>query len=136
MIKRENIQKYTNLIKIESAESIKSVTPTFFSVRPDAAFSKNLTKDERRDLIIMREDHREKLRTYRERTEALKQLNVYILITVDRSNLLYLKEQNTIFRKLSALKKRLAPTNRIRKLEVVRKYRDLQRAPKNQQLDH
>jgi Na+-transporting methylmalonyl-CoA/oxaloacetate decarboxylase gamma subunit len=75
------------------------------------------------------------MRRYRERIDVLKNLNIFILTSVDRFNLIYLKNQKTIHQKLSILKKRLASTNRIRRLEIVRKYKNLQRALKHQQMN-
>ncbi len=137
MIRRDDVQKYVNLITVEPTESVKPPTFTFFTVKPEAAKSDDLSTGQQRDLAILRKDHKETLRTYRERTEALKNLNLFILTSVDRSNLLYLRDQITVFQKLLALKKRLAFTNRIRELEVIRKYKDLQQVPKrdSRQLD-
>ncbi len=75
------------------------------------------------------------MRKYKERIDALKNLNIFILTSVDRFNLIYLRNQKTIHQKLSILKKRLASTNRIRRLEIVRKYKDLQKALKHQQMN-
>ncbi len=83
----------------------------------------------------MRKNHKKNLWTYREKTKILKILNLFILTSVDWSNLIYLKNQSTIFQKLSALKNRLASTNRIKELEIIQKYKNLQRISKYQQLD-
>jgi hypothetical protein len=69
---------------------------------------------------------------YRKRIDVLKNLNIFILTSIDRFNLIYLKNQKTIHQKSSILKKRLASTNRIRRLEIIRKYKNLQRAFKHQ----
>jgi hypothetical protein len=136
MIKRSDIQKYVNLIRIiESAESVKSSTSTFSTGKLGAAKSDDLSAGQQRDLAILRENHKKALRTYRERTEALKNLNLFILTSVNRFNLLYLRGQTTIFQKLLALKKRLALTDRIRELEVIRRYKNLQLASKRDQLN-
>jgi hypothetical protein len=130
MIRRDDVQKYVNLITVESTESVKSSILTFFTIKIDAVKSDDLSTDQQRDLTILRENHKKALRTYRERTEALKNLNLFILTSVNRFNLLYLRDQTTIFQKLLALKKRLALTNRIRELKVIRKYKDLQQVSK------
>jgi hypothetical protein len=135
MAKRGGVERYVNLIKTESAESIELDLSTFFTVKPGATNSTDLSAGEQRDLAIMREDYKKGMRKYRERIDALKNLDIFILISVDRFNLIYLRDQKTVHQKLSALKKRLAPTDRVRKLEVVRKYKDLQRASKHQQMD-
>jgi hypothetical protein len=135
MIKRDDVEKYVNLIKIEFAEFIEFDLSIFFTIKFDATNSIDLSIDEQRDLAIMREDYKKKMRKYKERIDALKNLNIFILILIDRFNLIYLKNQKTIHQKLSALKKRLVLTNRVRKLEMIRKYKDLQRAFKHQQMN-
>jgi hypothetical protein len=102
-----------NLIKFEFDEFVKSIISTFFLIINDIAFSINLSEDQRRDLIILRKNHKKNLRTYKERIEALKILNLFILISMNRLILLYLRKHVTIFQKLFAFKKRLALTNRI-----------------------
>jgi hypothetical protein len=78
---------------------------------------------------------KKKMRKYKERIDALKNLNIFIFISIDRINFIYFRNQKTIHQKLSALKKRLALTNRVRKLEMIRKYKNLQRIFKHQQMN-
>ncbi len=54
---------------------------------------------------------------------------------MNRFNLLYLRCQITIFQKLLVLKKRLAFTNRIRELKIIRRYKNLQLISKRDQLN-
>ena len=96
MAKRGGIEQYVDLAKPEPDEPIRPITPTFSSMKAGAVSSEDLTEGQRRDLILRREDHREDLRTYREKTEALKNLEAYILTTVDRTNFLYLRGQDSI----------------------------------------
>jgi hypothetical protein len=135
MTRRDDVERYVDLTKNESAEPIESDLSTFFTVKIDATNSTDLSTGEQRDLAILREDYKDQMRRYRERIDALKNLDIFILTSVDRFNLIYLRNQKTVHQKLSALKKRLAPTDRIRRLEVARKYKDLQRAPKHQQMN-
>ncbi len=135
MTRRDDIDAYVNLIKFESSESVKPILSTFSSIRDEITSSKNLIENERRDLLMMRDDFTKTMRTYREKFEAFKALNLHILITVDRSNLIYLMNEDIVFRKLSALKKRLVFTNRIREMKIIRRYRDLQQLSKHQQLN-
>jgi hypothetical protein len=136
MIKRDDIEKYVNLTKIELIESIKFTLSTFSNMRSDVRSSANLTENQRRDLTFLREDYKKAIRTYRKKAEVFKQLKTYILITVNQSNLLYLTDEDTVFRKLLVLKKRLTSSDRIRELEIIRKYRDLQKIFKNQDLNN
>ncbi len=135
MTKRDDVERYVNLIKIEFEEFIKLDLFIFFTIKLDATNSIDLLIDEQRDLAIMRKDYKKKMRKYKERIDALKNLNIFIFISIDRFNLIYLRDQETIHQKLSTLKKRLASTNRVRKLEIIRKYKNLQRAFKHQQMN-
>jgi hypothetical protein len=137
MIKRSNIDEYVNLIKlVKSLESVKSIQFIFSSIKIEITSFKNLIENKRRDLLMMRDDFKKTMRTYRKKFEALKILNLHILITVDRFNLIYLMDKTIVFAKLSALKKRLVSTNCIREMKIIRRYRDLQRVSKHQQLNH
>ncbi len=136
MTQRKNIQKYVNLVRIvKLVESIKKSTSSFFAIVQSTTFSTNLIENQRRDLTVLRKNHKKNLRTYREKIEILKTLNLFILTSVDRFNLIYLKNQSTIFQKISTMKKRFASTNRIKEFEIIRKYKNLQRVSKYQQLD-
>jgi hypothetical protein len=135
MIKRDDVERYVNLIRIESAEFIELDLSIFFTIKLDATNSTKLSIDEQRDLVILREDYKKKMRRYNKRIDALKNLNIFILTSVDRFNFIYLRDQKTIHQKLSILKKRFASTNRVRKLEMIRKYKDLQKALKHQQMN-
>ncbi len=135
MIKRDDAERYVNLTKIESAEFIELDLSIFFTIKLDTTNCTDLSIDEQRDLAIMREDYKKKMRKYKKRIDVLKNLNIFILISVDRFNLIYFRDQKTIHQKLSALKKRLVFTNRIRKLEMIRKYKNLQKALKHQQMN-
>ncbi len=103
----------------------------FFTIKINAINLIDLSIDEQRDLIILREDYKNQMRRYKERIDVLKNLNIFILTSVDRFNLIYLRDQKTIHQKLSILKKRLVSTNRIWRLEIVRKHKNLQRAFKH-----
>jgi hypothetical protein len=135
MIKRDDVERYVNLIRIESAEFIEFDLSIFFTIKLDTTNSTQLSIDEQRDLVILREDYKKKMRKYKKRINVLKNLNIFILTSVDQFNLIYLRNKKTIHQKWSILKKRLASINRIRRLEIVRKYKNLQRAFKHQQMN-
>jgi hypothetical protein len=135
MIKRDDVERYVNLIRIESTESIEFDFSIFFTIKIDAINSTDLSIDEQRDLAILWEDYKNQMRKYKKRIDVLKNLNIFILTSVDRFNLIYLRDQKTIHQKLSILKKRLVSTNRVRRLEMIRKYKDLQKTLKHQQLN-
>ncbi len=136
MIKRDKIEKFVNLIKNEFIESAKSSTSFFSTIKFDVVFSANIIENQRRDLVVLRENHKRNLRMYRKRIEALNILDLFILTFIDRTNLLYLRNKTTMFQKLLIFKKRLTSIDRIRKLEIVRRYKNLLRVFKHQQLNH
>jgi hypothetical protein len=113
MIKRDDVERFVNLTKIESAEFIEFDFSIFFTIKFDAINSIELSIEKQRDLAILRENYKKRMRKYKKRIDALKNLNIFILTSVDRSNLIYLKNQKTIHQKLSTLKKRLVFTNRV-----------------------
>jgi hypothetical protein len=135
MIKRDNVEQYVNLIKIESIESIEFDFFIFFTIKIDAINSTNLSIDEQRDFAILRKDYKNQMRKYKKKIDVLKNLNIFMLTSVDRFNLIYLRDQKMIHQKLLALKKRFASTNWIRRFEIARKYKNLQRAFKHQQMN-
>ena len=51
------------------------------------------------------------------------------MATADRQHILYLDGPDTVHQKLVALKNRLAPTDRARKLGIARRDRELRRPP-------
>ena len=134
MAKRGGISEYVDLtVTKELEEPAQPAIPTYSSVKQGAVSLADLDTTQQRDLSMRREDFREASRTYRDKRDAIKDLDHHIMTTVDRQNILYLDGAHTLYQKLMALKKRLAPTDRARTLEITRKYRDLLRGPKGQQ---
>jgi hypothetical protein len=84
MIKSDDIEKYVNLTEtVESSESSKSKLSSFSNIVQEATSTANLIEDQRRDLSMIREDVKKKIRAYQERKETLRVLNIHILIIVD-----------------------------------------------------
>jgi hypothetical protein len=54
MTRRDDVERYVNLIKIESAEFIELDLFIFFTIKFDAINSIELSIDEQRDLAILR----------------------------------------------------------------------------------
>jgi hypothetical protein len=133
--KRDDVEKYVNLIKIEFVKFIEFDFFIFFTIKLDATNSINLTIDEQRDFAILQKDYKKKMRKYKKWIDVLKNLNIFIFTSINRFNFIYFRNQKTIHQKLSTLKKRFALTNRIWKLEIVRKYTNLKKAFKHQQMN-
>jgi hypothetical protein len=134
MARRGDVTEFVDLTTAtEPAEPVRPVIPTFSTVKAGAASMADLDQNQQKDLSILREDFKENSRTYREKRDALKDIEQHIMTTVDRQHILYLDGADTVYQKLIALKKRLAPTDRARELDVARRYRDLLRGPNAQQ---
>ena len=133
MARRGGVTEFVDLSADEPAEPTKPAIPTFSTVKRGAATLSDLNETQQKELSMLREDFKEISRTYREKRDALKDIEQHIMTTVDRQNILYLDGANTVYQKLAALRKRLAPTDRARRLDVARKYRELLRGPKAQQ---
>ncbi len=72
IIKQNDVEKYVNLIKIDFAEFIEFDFFIFFTIKLDTTNSINLSIDEQRDLAILREDYKKKIRKYKKWIDALK----------------------------------------------------------------
>jgi hypothetical protein len=97
---RDDVERYVNLIRIESAKSIEFDFSIFFTIKIDAINSTDLSIDEQLDLVILREDYKNQMRKYKKKIDVLKNLNIFILTSIDRFNVIYLRNQKTIHQKL------------------------------------
>ncbi len=68
MIKRENVERYVNLIKIESIELIEFDLFIFFTMKNDAIDLIDLSIDEQRDFAILQEDYKNQMRKYKKKS--------------------------------------------------------------------
>jgi hypothetical protein len=93
MMLSDDVERYVNLIRIESAEFIELDLFIFFTIKLDATNSTELSIDEQRDLVILREDYKKRMRKYKKRIDVLKNLNIFILTSIDRFNLIYFRNQ-------------------------------------------
>jgi Reverse transcriptase (RNA-dependent DNA polymerase) len=73
-------------------------------------------------------------RKYTSQSERLEKVMVHINTHVEREHLLQIQGCKTVWQALVALKQHLAPSDRARRMESIRRYRDAQRAPTSQ--DH
>jgi hypothetical protein len=68
MIKRNNVERYINLIKIESIESIEFNLFIFFTIKIDVINLTNLSIEKQRDFAILRKDYFNKIRKYKKKS--------------------------------------------------------------------
>ncbi|ERF70711.1 hypothetical protein EPUS_09493 [Endocarpon pusillum Z07020] len=120
---------------IEPPQLSEPKRPTAADIKPGAASLTELDTGEQKLFTLLREDYKYDMMRYRDRQSALSSIQDFILTRIDRQHLILLGGKETVYQMLTALKKRLAPTDRAREMDVIRRYRDLQRAPKYQQID-
>jgi hypothetical protein len=94
-----------------------------------------LTAAEREEFRFQREDYKIELVRYQRQRDTLNNIKDFIITSVARQHLSYLENKTTVYQMLTALKKRIAPTDRARKIELARRYRDIQQGPVNQDPD-
>jgi len=97
----------------------------------DSAKSKisELDEDEKEELRVLRLSYKRKLALYDRQKVALANMRSFIQETVSRTYLVYTFDCDTPHDMLKALKKRAAPTDRARKIELIQQYQKLKEAP-------
>jgi len=104
-------------------------------VNPAHTTLAQLTEDEKEDYRILRFDYKRQIKIYDGRKAAMANLRTHIQETISRNYLTYTFKCSTTHEMLTALKQRVAPTDRARKLEVSNRYQRLKKAPRNQNID-
>jgi hypothetical protein len=72
---------------------------------------------------------------YTQKSQMVRSIYDYIDNTVSQRNKTYLNDTPTLWKKLTALKARLAPSDRIRKIELSREYARLKHYDGNQSME-
>jgi hypothetical protein len=67
-------------------------------------------------------------------TNAISELHQFIVTNISTRNIVYIRDCITVHNMLVVLKKHLAPTDRARELEVIRRYNNLRHYNKNQEI--
>ena len=67
--------------------------------------------------------------------DTIQAVRTHIVTTVSAKNITYIDDKDTVYKMLIALKKRLAPTDYARKLEVIRKYNKLKTFTKRESIE-
>jgi len=75
-----------------------------------------LDKEEKEELYTLKADYRDNIKLYRKQLLALNMLHSYILSSISHTYLIYTFKCITTYNVLVSLKKRIAPTNNVRKL--------------------
>jgi len=131
------IWEYVNPSKPK--EDIKALSrpeiPLAKDVNPEKTTMAQLTPDEQDELKLLRFDFKHHLQLYERQDTALSSLKGYIQETISRTFLSYTFKKESTYEVLKALKQRVAPTDRARKLELSQRYAKLRKAPKSQNIE-
>ncbi|KIX01178.1 uncharacterized protein Z518_08903 [Rhinocladiella mackenziei CBS 650.93] len=96
----------------------------------------DLTPSQQKRYDYERDDYKRQLKKFERQDQALKILNSIIVNTISRKSFTYiLTGCDTPRKKLAALKKRLAPSDRAKELELIRQYNDLKKPPRSRDVD-
>lgn len=113
----------------------KPEVPRAKDVNPAKTTVANLSDDELDELKLLRYDFKHQLQLYERQDAALFTLKTFIQETISRTFLSYTFKKESTYDVLVALRKRVAPTDRARKLELSQKYEELKEAPGSQEIE-
>ncbi len=109
--------------------------PLISSIDADAQSFIDLTGSEKDHFKVLISQHQMRMRAYEKQQKAITEVLDFIQGTVARNLRPYMRKLGTPYAILRALKKRLAPTDRARRLELSRELQALKKAPRAQALD-
>jgi hypothetical protein len=114
----------------------KPTRPIPSDIKEDALTPSDLDTEGKQALTLLRDDYKVQEKEYQLLSKGLKDLNSLICTTISRTNLTYiLRNCDTPYAKLKALKRRLAPTDRARELELIHQYNELKKPPTSHGID-
>lgn len=114
--------------KAATLSSQLSATPaTMVNMEP-------LTKEEKNDLKIRRYRYKQSMVTYQQQKTAMRNFLTTIQETISQTYLIYTLKCNTPYEMLRAFKKRVAPTDQARLIELSHKYQKLLSIGRSQNL--
>jgi hypothetical protein len=113
----------------------KPMIPSAKDVNPLKTVLSQLTDDEKDKLKLLRYDFKHQPTLYERQDAALASLRLFIQETISRTFLPYTFNCNTPYDILVALRRRIAPTDKARKLELTQRYQKLKSSPRAQNVD-
>jgi hypothetical protein len=113
----------------------KASLPLFTNINLDKTLISKLTTEEHKELKTRREKRKDYNQEYNKHCLALESLSNLIYKSVSQSYYTYLLEKYTIYNMLTALKQRIASTDRACQIEYLTQYQKLKKALQNQNID-
>jgi hypothetical protein len=127
------------LVNINAAtqpmQPTRPAEPLYQDIKQSATSYTALDDKEKDHYKVLLTEYRNRLARFDKEQAALIDILNHIQNTVARGLRTYMYGLDTPFEILKALKKRLAPTDRARRLELAREYQALKKAPRAQSLD-
>jgi hypothetical protein len=112
--------RYINLdLDIEPVVPNWLEMPTAMDVNLEKTLILALTATKKETLKLLIAMYKEELANTKQILDMIQAVRTHIVTTVSARNIVYINNKNTVYQMLVALKKRLAPTNYARKLELA-----------------
>ena len=123
------------LAKEELTELTKPEVPKAKDVNLEKTTVAELLDIELDELKLLRYDFKHRLQLFERQDTALSTLKSFIQETISRTFLPYTFKKESTYDVLVALRQRVAPTDRARKLELSQRYAKLKKAPRSQNIE-
>ena len=130
---------FFSLVDISAAtqppQPTRPAEPSYQDINPVAISFAGLTAEEKEHYKVLLTEYRNRLASFNEERAAFIEINDLIQRSISRGLKTYIRGLDTSYEMLKVLKKRLTPTDRVKRLELVRVYQVLKKTPKTQSLD-
>jgi len=120
---------------LEPAVPIRPVLPTPKDVNPTKTTLLELDQAEKESFKILLSMYKEELAVSKQVLDIIQAVRTHIVATVSMKNITYINGKTTVYQMLVALKKRLAPTDYARQLELASKYNKLKSYSKREDVE-
>jgi hypothetical protein len=110
---------------LEPTVPIRPVLPTPKDVNPTKTTLLELDQAEKESYKILLSIYKEELAVAKQVLDIIQAVRTHIVATISMKNITYINSKTTVYQMLVALKKRLAPTDYARQLELASKYNKL-----------
>jgi hypothetical protein len=114
---------------------IRLEMPTAMDVNPEKTLILSLIVEEKEVYKLLLAMYKEEATNVKQILNTIQTVRTHIVTTVSTWNIVYINDKNTVYQMLVALKKRLAPTNYTRKLDLARKYNKLKTFSKRENVE-
>jgi hypothetical protein len=131
-----DVWKYINPdLGIEPIVPSRPEMPTPSGINPTKTTLPELDLAEKETFKLLLAIYKEDQSTVKQALDVIQTIRTHIVTTVSINNISYIKDNSTVYQMLVALKKRLAPTDRARKLDLIRQYSKIKTFRKNEPVD-